>query len=143
MGHLVFKVDDRCGVDGYSEVAAFEVEVWSGATACVASESYGVAGFDVLVGFHEEAAEVSVDCFEAVFVAHHYVVAVAASFIFRESDFSGECCADGVANLELEVSSVVHASEANVEAKIRQQLQILRDKGFVEFLGKGCYKKIV
>lgn len=36
-----------------------------------------------------------------------------------------------------------HSNNHNVEAKIRQQLQILRDKGFVEFLGKGCYKKIV
>ena len=30
----------------------------------------------------------------------------------------------------------------NVEAKIRQQLQILRDLGFIEFLGKGQYRKI-
>lgn len=29
----------------------------------------------------------------------------------------------------------------NVEAKIRQQLQFLRDKGFIEFLGRGHYKK--
>lgn len=30
----------------------------------------------------------------------------------------------------------------NIEAKIRQQLQFLRDKGFVEFTSRGCYKKI-
>lgn len=29
----------------------------------------------------------------------------------------------------------------NVEAKIRQQLQFLRDKGFIEFLGRGYYRK--
>lgn len=34
-----------------------------------------------------------------------------------------------------------HVSNNNVEAKIRQQLQILRDKGFIEFLGKGQYRK--
>ena len=30
----------------------------------------------------------------------------------------------------------------NIEAKIRQQLQFLRDKGFIEFLGNGYYKKL-
>lgn len=35
-----------------------------------------------------------------------------------------------------------HPSNNNIEAKIRQQLQFLRDKGFVEFLSGGNYKKI-
>lgn len=30
----------------------------------------------------------------------------------------------------------------NIQAKIRQQLQLLRDKGFIEFLGNGKYKKL-
>lgn len=36
-----------------------------------------------------------------------------------------------------------HINNHNVEAKIRQQLQFLRDKGFIEFLGKGQYRKIL
>ena len=36
-----------------------------------------------------------------------------------------------------------HIQNNNVEAKIRQQLQFLRDKGFIEFLGNGYYKKIL
>lgn len=36
-----------------------------------------------------------------------------------------------------------HINNNNVEAKIRQQLQFLRDKGFIEFLGKGCYRKVL
>ncbi len=35
-----------------------------------------------------------------------------------------------------------HQQNNNIEAKIRQQLQNLRDKGFVEFLGQGCYRKL-
>ena len=35
-----------------------------------------------------------------------------------------------------------HISNHNIEAKIRQQLQILRDAGFIEFLGRGRYRKI-
>ncbi|MDE6698369.1 MAG: hypothetical protein K2J91_02695 [Lachnospiraceae bacterium] len=30
----------------------------------------------------------------------------------------------------------------NIEAKIRQQLQFLRDTGFIEFLCRGQYRKI-
>lgn len=36
-----------------------------------------------------------------------------------------------------------HENNHNVEAKIRQQLQVLRDKGFIEFLGNGQYRKIL
>lgn len=35
-----------------------------------------------------------------------------------------------------------HPNNRNVEAKIRQQLQILRDKGFLEFLERGVYRKL-
>lgn len=34
-----------------------------------------------------------------------------------------------------------HLGNNNVQAKIRQQLQILRDKGFLEFTSRGCYRK--
>jgi type II restriction enzyme len=29
----------------------------------------------------------------------------------------------------------------NIQAKIRQQLQILRDKGYLKFTGRGKYEK--
>jgi type II restriction enzyme len=35
-----------------------------------------------------------------------------------------------------------HVNNNNVEAKIRQQLQVLRDKGIIEFLGRGQYRKV-
>jgi len=41
----------------------------------------------------------------------------------------------------VEVLQKKHINNSNVEAKIRQQLQFLRDKGFIEFLGKGQYRK--
>ena len=36
---------------------------------------------------------------------------------------------------------VLHPENNNIQAKIRQQLQVLRDKGFLEFLGRGVYRK--
>lgn len=41
-----------------------------------------------------------------------------------------------------EILQIKHRNNHNVEAKIRQQLQVLRDKGFIEFSGKGHYKKL-
>lgn len=38
--------------------------------------------------------------------------------------------------------SAKHPENNNVKAKIRQQLQLLRDKGYIEFLTRGQYRKI-
>ena len=38
---------------------------------------------------------------------------------------------------------IKHPQNNNIKPKIRQQLQVLRDKGFIEFLGCGKYKKIL
>lgn len=35
-----------------------------------------------------------------------------------------------------------HPQNHNVRPKIRQQLQVLRDRGFIEFTGRGTYRKI-
>ena len=35
-----------------------------------------------------------------------------------------------------------HPNNNNIRPKIRQQLQFLRDRGFIEFLGNGKYRKI-
>ena len=37
----------------------------------------------------------------------------------------------------------MHPENKNVKAKIRQQLQILRDNGYVAFKGKGNYSKLI
>ena len=39
--------------------------------------------------------------------------------------------------------SAKHTDNHNVRANIRQQLQFLRNKGFIEFLGGGQYRKII
>lgn len=43
----------------------------------------------------------------------------------------------------VDVLQELHQDNHNIEAKIRQQLQLLRDKGFIEFLGNGVYRKIM
>lgn len=59
-------------------------------------------------------------------------------------------CVNDISNKEFTLNEVYeytellqgkHINNNNIEAKIRQQLQVLRDKGFIEFLGKGQYRK--
>ena len=35
-----------------------------------------------------------------------------------------------------------HPQNKHIKEKIRQQLQVLRDKGLIEFLGNGHYRKV-
>lgn len=41
----------------------------------------------------------------------------------------------------IEVLKEKHINNNHIEAKIRQQLQLLRDKGYIEFLERGHYRK--
>ena len=41
-----------------------------------------------------------------------------------------------------EYLKLLYPENNNIEAKIRQQLQILRDKGLIKFLGRGQYQKL-
>lgn len=61
-------------------------------------------------------------------------------------------CIDKIANEFFSLSEIYafadelkmkHPDNNNAEAKIRQQLQFLRDRGFIEFLGSGNYRKIL
>ena len=36
----------------------------------------------------------------------------------------------------------IHVTNHNIEAKIRQQLQVLRNRGFIEFMDRGKYRKL-
>ena len=42
-----------------------------------------------------------------------------------------------------EALHIKHPQNNNIKPKIRQQLQFLRNKGFIEFLGNGRYRKII
>lgn len=59
-------------------------------------------------------------------------------------------CVNRIQSIEFELSDVYrfehvlaekHPQNKNICSKIRQQLQILRDRGFLEFLGRGRYRK--
>lgn len=61
-------------------------------------------------------------------------------------------CINSISNTEFSLQDVYkfsdvlqekHTGNHNVEAKIRQQLQVLRDKGFVEFTTRRHYRKLL
>ena len=50
-----------------------------------------------------------------------------------------ECTLQDVYAFENDLATI-HPENKNIKPKIRQQLQFLRDKGYLEFLGEGLYK---
>lgn len=40
------------------------------------------------------------------------------------------------------VLKATHPGNNFIKDKLRQQLQVLRDKGFIEFVGRGHYRKL-
>lgn len=52
-----------------------------------------------------------------------------------------EFCLDDVYQFE-NILKKLHPENNNIRPKIRQQLQFLRDKGYIKFLEKGKYKKL-
>ena len=61
-------------------------------------------------------------------------------------------CVNAISNIDFSLEDMYnfadklqlkHIDNHNIKAKIRQQLQILRDNGIIEFLGKGHYRKIL
>ena len=62
------------------------------------------------------------------------------------------CCINAISNNDFSLKDMYnfkdelqlkHIDNHNVEAKIRQQLQVLRDKSVIEFLGNGYYRKLL
>lgn len=60
-------------------------------------------------------------------------------------------CLDKIHNKEFTLEQIygfendlksIFPNNKHVKDKIRQQLQVLRDKGIIEFLGRGKYRKL-
>lgn len=60
-------------------------------------------------------------------------------------------CINGITSTEFTLSQIYqfekvpemkYPSNHNIRPKIRQQLQVLRDRGIIEFLGNGNYRKV-
>ena len=60
-------------------------------------------------------------------------------------------CVNGIPSTDFSLSQIYqfeslleekHPDNHNVRPKIRQQLQVLRDRGIIEFLGNGHYRKV-
>lgn len=59
------------------------------------------------------------------------------------NDINGDTFTIGEVYEYKERLSLLHPDNHNVEAKIRQQLQVLRDKGFIKFVSPGVYCKLI
>ena len=107
---LVAEVEHQCRVESHSAETGLEVQVRTGASSGVAAQSDRVSGTYLLVFCHEMLRHVSVDGLQTVVVAYHNVVAVSVCLISHDAHLSVECRTDGVADIYLDVETLVHAS---------------------------------
>ena len=107
----VDKVEYLLGVDSDTHVASLEVEMWTSAASSVTTKGDRSASFHILILLNKELREVTIHGLKAVVVAQDNIESVAVTLKFCEPYFAGKCSVDSVANISLEVGSLVHAAK--------------------------------
>ena len=120
-----FHIEYERRVDGLVEKTDLEVQVAAIAPARVTTQTEEVARLHVLTGHHVAGAQVGVQGLQAVEMAHHHHIAEGA-IVLRDAHHACESALYGVAGLQLEVQSIVHASFPRTETG-----------GHVTFTGHG------
>ena len=88
------------------------------AATCPAGEADGCACLDHLAYGSEVLGEVAIDGLQAVAVADDHHIAVASGLIVNHSHLAVEGCADGVAQICVDVQTLVLAAEARTVAVV-------------------------
>ena len=91
------------------------MQVGACAPACVATESYNLSGPYFLILVNELLREMSIDGLQSVGMPDNDVLAVACGLVSDDAYFSRECCPDGIADVYLDVKSLVLSSASGSE----------------------------
>lgn len=126
---LVREVEEQRRVDGFAEQAGFKVQMRTKRAARVATQSDWFAGLDLLIYLNQLLGEVTVDGFKTVVVADNYVLAIAAGIVADDAHFAVEGCIDGIANIDFNVKTLVHAAESRPIAEIARHVSARRGHG--------------
>ena len=116
---LCREVEKELGIDGFSRKTGFKMQVRTETAPGVASQADGLAGTHLLVGGNELLGQVAVDGFEAVGMAHHDVIAIAALIVAHYADFAVEGGHDGVAGIDLDVKTFMYTFESGTVTETR------------------------
>ena len=109
---LIDEVEEQCRIERNTAETSLEMEVGTSGTTGVATESDRLSSLHHLVFFNEPVAHVTVDGLQSVVVTYHEILAVASSLILLDTYFSRESRADGIADIDLDVQSLVHSAPA-------------------------------
>lgn len=108
---LMYKVEKQGRIDGFAYDTRFEMKVAAGRASGVATEADGLTSANHVAHFAEVLGEVTVDGFKAVVVTDYDVVAVTFGFIVDDANLAIESARNGVADVHLDVETLVHTSE--------------------------------
>ena len=91
------------------------MEVRTGATACVSTQTDGLSGAYGLVFAYQLLGHVSVDGLQSVVVTDYYIFSIAVAIVFYDAHLTGEGCADGVTDIYFDVETAVVTSPTTAE----------------------------
>ena len=90
--------------------------------ACVAAQRYRFANFDILIGFHENLRQMTVDRFQTVGVTQNHIMAITLTLEIGKAHATVKRCIDSIADLQFEVDTLMLAAEARAVAIRRSDI---------------------
>ncbi len=97
---LVGEVEYSLRIYGISHESGLEMQVRAGASSGISAKSYRFAGFYILVGFHKEFGEMSVDSLKPVGVTYDDIIPVAFSLKVRKAHSAVKSGSYGIAYMQ-------------------------------------------
>jgi len=104
-------------VDGDSQEAGFKVEMRTGRTSGVTTQTDHFAGFYQLIFFNELFGQVSVYGFQSIVMTNHYIFTISSAFILHDTYFTVKGSYNRVTDVHLQVQTIVHSSPAGTERR--------------------------
>ena len=116
MCSLVVEIENCRRIDCITHKTGLEMQVWTGASAGAAAQTYGLTCPYHLVRFHKYLVKMAINGLKLVGMAKYYVIAVASCLVIRKPYLAVESRIDCIVRLYGKVGSLVHSSEAGTIA---------------------------
>ena len=112
---LIAEVEHQGGIQGNATETCLKVQMGTRTAARVATQSDGLSGTYLLILTDELFRHVGIVGLQSIVVANHHVLAVAARFILHDAHLAAESSPNGIANIDLDIKTLVLTSPASTE----------------------------
>ena len=115
---LHLEVEQSLGVNELAQETGFKVKMGTGRTSGISTQTNGLAGSYRLIFLNQLFAHVAIQGFQTIGVADDYIAAISFALVGYNTDLAAECSTDCVADVALDVSSVMITMECSAIAEM-------------------------